>query len=966
MARLRNREEVINTQLALVVSKLGVKADAETIHLHGIHRPDVLFELRGLRVVIEGKFDDNSAAAELVSKDARHRVQSGIAHLAVAVVYPIELRTTTTTEIFDALTTSELKFRIISEHQEGKDWHEGSPSTLMDALRRAQEALTEDNIVEQTAISLSTKLEGIAQLWAGHPGALVRLSVILGLGAPVGETKKEAADRGETIAKVAALVLANAYIFQEQLAKTDERVETLRSTSKQPDVIGYTSDHWRWIWENINYVPIFQLGERVLNELPADSGSTSTVKLLLSEAQAICTKQTALRHDLMGRIYHWLLHHAKFLGTYYTSVSAATMLIKLAMDSDWPQDFGSAKDLSNFKIADLACGTGTLLMASAQAITDKYIRARAADGRTITDKDLSVLHSTIMQNMLYGYDVLPSAVHLTASTLALLAPEVAFRQMNLFVMPMGLDHQIPRLGSLDFIDGGEVKTQFSLDDTQLDTIRTGASKSRYVNAKVPKLDLCVMNPPFVSSRYGNLLFGSLPGERAALQKELRRRAREMSVSATAGLGALFVPLADKHVKPGGRIAFVLPIALATGESWSSVRKFIADRYQLEVVVTSHDAQRVNFSENTDLSELLFIARKRSKSESTGTTSYVNLWRNPRSVHESLDQTTRISSAISKRRGKKDWSQIVRSTTGIIGEITNLPSPGGYDNWTGAIFAQSSLMKIYWALDRDFELRIPNEKVTKIALCALGDLGSLGYDARDIADAFEVDRAAENWTPYAGFWDHDARVVLTLAQKPNAYLAARSEPIKGRKLKSAKAVWAKAGRILLVSRLRMNTHKVIATGFQKKAIGNTWWSFDDSDLDDVQSKALLLWLNSSLGILQYFGRRAITQGAWMQMKKPAWSSMPVLNVKALSSVQLTLLSGAYDKISSQALGPIAGLERDDVRQKIDAAVEKVLRLPDLSDLRHLLAREPGLSAKAINPQAIDMSEEDDEDQMVFAV
>ena len=40
-------------------------------------------------------------------------------------------------------------------------------------------------------------------------------------------------------------------------------------------------------------------------------------------------------HDLMGRIYHWLLHHAKYLGTYYTSVSAATLLLKVALDLKW-------------------------------------------------------------------------------------------------------------------------------------------------------------------------------------------------------------------------------------------------------------------------------------------------------------------------------------------------------------------------------------------------------------------------------------------------------------------------------------------------------------------------------------------------------------------------------------------------------------------------------------------------------
>jgi hypothetical protein len=236
----------------------------------------------------------------------------------------------------------------------------------MDALRRAQEALVEDDIVEKTAKALSDKLEGIASLWMGQAGACDRLSKILGITIPKVETAEKAEERRETAAKVSALVLANALIFQEQLANTDGRIVPLRKMEKEKDLIGATSKHWRWIWEEINYVPIFQLGEHVLDELPS-AGTEGPLRSLLTEAKAICSAQAALRHDLMGRIYHWLLHHAKYLGTYYTSVPAATLLLKLALAADWKQDFGDPADLVSFKIADLACGTGTLLMATAQA-----------------------------------------------------------------------------------------------------------------------------------------------------------------------------------------------------------------------------------------------------------------------------------------------------------------------------------------------------------------------------------------------------------------------------------------------------------------------------------------------------------------------------------------------------------------------------------------------------------------------
>lgn len=104
-----------------------------------------------------------------------------------------------------------------------------------------------------------------------------------------------------------------------------------------------------------------------------------------------------------------------------------------------------------------------------------------------------------------------------------------------------------------------------------------------------------MNPPFVRSVGGNLLFGSLEKvEREVLQKELKKRVKKVKASITAGLGSVFVAIADKHLKENGRLAFVLPAALASGEAWGASRGLIADNYHLEVVVVSYEPQRPNF------------------------------------------------------------------------------------------------------------------------------------------------------------------------------------------------------------------------------------------------------------------------------------------------------------------------------------------------------------------------------------
>lgn len=533
--------------------------------------------------------------------------------------------------------------------------------------------------------------------------------------------------------------------------------------------------------------------------------------------------------------------------------------------------------------------------------------------------------------------------------------------MGLYVMPLGVDHRIPKLGSLDFLTTNEIQTQMALDYSHTDTIRTGAASSHVTKAVVPQLDLCVMNPPFVRSVGGNLLFGSLPDERGKLQTELKRRVKQIGANATAGLGSVFVALADRWLKTGGRLAFVLPAALASGEAWASTRELIAKRYHLETVVASHDAAHFNFSENTDLSELLFIARKRDRKEPASRTTYINLWRNPRSIHEALDLSNRLTNVDDPVSVEGVGITTVRGTSGKLGEIITTPAPEDAQNWTGVLFAQSELLRVCWSLQSG-QLRIPGQaEKFAIPMCRLDALGALGPDRKRIHEGFKV--TTDDWTPYPAFWGHDSTAVHTIAQTPNARLSVWLESPRGPDY--GPHLWKRAGKILLVERLWPITHKVLAVGFDTDLLGNTWWALKSESLTTEQEKALLLWLNSSLSLLLYFGRRVVTRSAWMQMKQPAWESMPVLDVRALSAEQLAALAQYYDSLAEQALQPLAQLHSDPVRGQIDRAIADALRIPDVVSIRELLDREPGLNAEDISPRASQQevelpSDEDDED------
>jgi hypothetical protein len=110
------------------------------------------------------------------------------------------------------------------------------------------------------------------------------------------------------------------------------------------------------------------------------------VRVLARRAEGMVARKAALRHDLLGRIFHRLLLEAKYLPTYYTSIPAATMLLRTALNPEkWAIDWSDLKQVAEFRVADLACGTGTLLMAAAEAISDNAIRTFASNELSISN-----------------------------------------------------------------------------------------------------------------------------------------------------------------------------------------------------------------------------------------------------------------------------------------------------------------------------------------------------------------------------------------------------------------------------------------------------------------------------------------------------------------------------------------------------------------------------------------------------
>ena len=328
--------------------------------------------------------------------------------------------------------------------------------------------------------------------------------------------------------RIGCLVLFNALAFQDRLAALHPDVPTVQETRREG--LGSIRNAWHSICDDIDYVPVFDIAGQIADIL-IDGPADVQVAVMDSLIRAMEDTRKLEGHDLSGRLFHTLLTNAKFTGAYYTSVPAATMLARLVFES-WPQgvDWSDHEFPASLNVADLACGTGTVLMAVA---SEAQRRHESAGGR-----NSPALHKAMVEQALHGYDVQLSAVHFAATSLAMLNPEIQFDHMNLYVMPLGAEGSEISLGSLDFLGTPEAAVQYALS---AETLGVGTQEVERVSgggtqgvgrAVLPDLDLAIMNPPFTRSVGGNLLFGSLSSGREA---QVAGRAVQ-AVEGTAGLG----------------------------------------------------------------------------------------------------------------------------------------------------------------------------------------------------------------------------------------------------------------------------------------------------------------------------------------------------------------------------------------------------------------------------------------------
>ena len=406
--------------------------------------------------------------------------------------------------------------------------------------------------------------------------------------------------------RMAAAIIANAMVFHERIAGMHEGIKTLDlvCSSTIPNPKGETLDAWAKILE-IDYWAVFAIGRRILQQIPP-AYAARILDSLFYRVEAVSTSGIDNSHDLTGRVFQRLVSDRKYLATFYTLPASAALLARLAVAKMEGIDWGDVEAIGNLKVGDFACGTGALLSAVYEQIAAKH---ETAGG------DATVIHKAMMEDVMYGCDVLPSAVHITASTLAGLQPEISYGNSRLYPLPYGRkpDGSV-KIGSLELLQSSSVEALFYTSDPAQPLGSEADETAVYIDVEIPDqgFDLVIMNPPFTRNttnegETAETYAGAFAafGNSLTVQEEMADRLKQMASGTVyhgnAGIASAFASLATGKLKPGGVVGLVMPLSLASGTSWVKFRQMLAKEYtDLEVISLSANSSQMAFSSDTGM------------------------------------------------------------------------------------------------------------------------------------------------------------------------------------------------------------------------------------------------------------------------------------------------------------------------------------------------------------------------------
>jgi len=747
----------------------------------------------------------------------------------------------------------------------------------------------------------------------------------------------------EEMRHAATYLLVNQLLFYHVLTRVDASFAVIdEDRLKHPaDLRAYFEPVLRR-----DYSSVF--GFDVASRLP--DSAVDAVKKAVIAVKALAPEK--IRHDLLGKVFHELIPFEirKAVAAFYTNNEAAEILAQLAIDR------------ADAKVMDLACGSGTLLVAAYRRKQELLKKGRG--GFTIED------HKRFLESDLTGIDIMPFAAHMAVVHLSLQALAAGHEAEKVRIAVWDSTELEP--GQTIPAISRELKAAYKRPTLELFMEGKPPKEEAYVEKgavtlegiggeQIPleQADLVMMNPPFTRAE-------RLP-ERYKEQLKSRLKEYEDLIYGRVGLHLFFVFLADKFTKINGRIAFVLPATVLRIVSMKGARKLWVNKYHVEYIITTWE--RAAFSEAAQFREILVIAKKlknyKQKDEISNSLKcgIVVLKQLPKNA----EGARRIAEVIQNKRLETAIGDAYEDENMLLSVISQGELKETVDNlFTLISVSDLHLLKLLQRITQKVKSRLINcnSYFDENKIDAYEDVYVPPFNSTFIVKRTRAIKKHDVWVvkeekPDVVISEHrflqkfitipisvvergfrrpagcdildissDLDYILVdkfsdaekLFPSENQAKRALSDISRWKRIVSLK----KAN--LVVSRrfdLSAKGTKFLAFFSAIPIFGVDMWSIKGFNDDDA--KIFSLWFNSTLNLLQLLIHRTETRGAWIKLHEYQIRNSMMLNPKALTQQEKYALLKLFEKFKTQKFPCVLEQLRCRfwARVEIDRAILKVL-------------------------------------------
>ena len=803
------------------------------------------------------------------------------------------------------------------------------------------------NLVSEITLLVELSSQILAQKLENHQSEAERISDLMG----------EPGDIQSGL-EIACIVWLDALLMQNKISLSGRKLKpnmiAVRSLSEciSSNESAYAAAIFTE-WDKIladNYASVFAPAKSTIPTVLSNEDMSDVLSPLIEASEKIQKNNANETANIGGEIFARMMQakRRKNTAAFYTRPEVAEFLAAALIPSEdmLPENWES------WSLADFACGTGQLLRAGYRRLL------HFAEKRNIDKADF---HKHMVTENICGLDISPIAVHLSATAVINIFPEMSYDSMNIGVMDFGNKNGNIFAGSLELLS--EEKND-KLFESNFTPMKGDAKHPSNLTAPDNSFMAVIMNPPYTRTRKG-LSLGDLPDMSEKDRKSTQRRISKLRSSTyshgQAGLASDFIALGDKKIREGGRLGYVLPLTFSAAGSWKGVRKRLEENFSdITVVFFSQGVKggKDSLSDDTSIGEAMLLATK--KTDGRKGVLYVSL----NNVFSDAD----FSAAV----GEKVWSiekEINKNKTEGKLEIDGVEiGEWSYSAKTFGVWGAAGSKNLIGAASMAEKLcegHIDTEDGIMFDITHLGDLfkqGSTHHNIGHPAVVKEKDGILRPGDPIGAFawheistpdeenqhedlslWHAKAAKCLSVYVPPS-HFGVEYDIEKAQQIREEKT------DMFLKRHIGWPAQKVLVARTYKPTLGGVSWIGLQHDSEIVKF-AFTVWANSIFGFITYWyqSQKQNAGRSLMQIRDAAKFRVPDFSSSEMEQrARKAYLEGDSNEMFSKLLDRANLCQSDSNREHFNSIAADILGIPArsqkriISNMMNMWVAEPSVS------------------------